>query len=202
MNTVQWLFGTGVVFNSVNELLILTKWKHPIHRRKMLNQQFATQQPLDINDKILFHIHTGALSIQVWFGIVPNLALDLLLGTLFIDCFIGSIFPYKQKFVPCEIHAGAIFVLSMTLKSSNPNTLVINKPNVDVEETPITVRRSPQSYSQPHTTYRVMISTSVSGFHTVKLSINWHLLLMAWSTQYCSNRSIFIFQTFLRQGCT
>lgn len=44
------------------------------------------------------------LPVRVWFGVVDNLAVDVLLGTSFIDLCIQGLFPGEQKVVPLHFH--------------------------------------------------------------------------------------------------
>lgn len=70
-----------------------------MHRGKMSHLQTGTEQPLNMGWKILLRIRLSALCVRVWFGIAPNLAVDMSRWTSFLDRFIRSIFPSKRKVV-------------------------------------------------------------------------------------------------------
>lgn len=57
---------------------------------------------------ILLHVRLGDLYVQVGFGIIHNLAVKLLLGTSFTDCFTREILPAECKVVPRHFHPVAI----------------------------------------------------------------------------------------------
>lgn len=48
---------------------------------------------------ILLHQHIGNLSINVWFGAVEDLGVELLLGTSFIDEHVQGVFPEEYMLV-------------------------------------------------------------------------------------------------------
>lgn len=61
-----------------------------------------------MEEKILFYVRLGDLRARVWFGIIHNLAVDMLLHTSFIDNFICGIIPAKHEVVPWLSHRVAI----------------------------------------------------------------------------------------------
>lgn len=60
-------------------------------------------------------VRTGYLRVRAWFGIFENLAVDVLLGALFIDQCKWRKFPTEQKLVPW--HSRPVEIISM--KNSN-----------------------------------------------------------------------------------
>lgn len=80
-----------------------------IKRGKMPHLCKRTQEPLRIVETILLHVRLGDLRVEVWFGIVHNLAVDILIGTPFIDCFTRGIFLAECKVVPWHSHPVEIF---------------------------------------------------------------------------------------------
>lgn len=50
-------------------------------------------KPLELKGVVLLHVHIGDLQIPVWFGVVHKLAVDILVGNCFIDCYARVIFP-------------------------------------------------------------------------------------------------------------
>lgn len=100
------------------------------------------------------------------------------LRTLLINRFIHTISPSNQKLVPWRSHQVAILVLPVNLKPSHPTTAVINTPigdtpksNFELKEMPASNRLEREALLQLHTERRVMVTTSASGIHTVKLMI-------------------------------
>lgn len=67
-----------------------------------------TKQQLHVEGNILRHVHFGFLFDRVWFGIVSNLALDMLVDTLSIDKVICGILPFESKVVLWHSHPAAI----------------------------------------------------------------------------------------------
>lgn len=144
MNTVICLLNTGTGLNLVEKTLIPPACHHRIHRGKMSNLQ-TIQQPLHMDSKILPHLHLrfGTLCVRVWFSIIRNIAVDMLLDTWFIDRIILGIFPSKWKVVPWHIHYVAILVSSKPL--SNPTRLSPITTRLVVTQTrPITTSKKLQ----------------------------------------------------------
>lgn len=80
--------------------LIFQPWQHRLIQRSLLKLQTVTEQPLHVVGRIFLQIRAGFLCVSVYFGDVPNLFVDMLLGTFFIDRFIHEIFPSKRKVIP------------------------------------------------------------------------------------------------------
>lgn len=109
--------------------------------------QTATQQFLYMDSKILFRGCFVALCVWVWFDAVPNLAADIQLDILFIDCFIHGIFPLQKKFVPWYWNLVDFSVLSKTDTVSSSSTTFCKttigdtkKINNQIKETPSLIR--------------------------------------------------------------
>lgn len=69
--------------------------KEPLSRLRT-----ATIQPLQIEELFLLHLRLGDLCTLIWFGIAPQLSVNMLLGTSFKDRFIIRIFLSEIKVVP------------------------------------------------------------------------------------------------------
>lgn len=73
-----------------------------------------------MNGKILLHVHFRAICVLVWLGIVPDLAIDILLGTLPINRYIWCIFPVKRKsFSETPISSYLGFTQKLHISKSN-----------------------------------------------------------------------------------
>lgn len=62
-------------------------------------------------------VRIGDLLKCAWFIVVHNLAVDVLAGTCFIDCYIWSIFPSECNVVPCHSRTVSMLSLSPTVSS-------------------------------------------------------------------------------------
>lgn len=78
----------------------------------------ATNQAITIEDAIPLHICIGNIHVCVWFGIVENLAVDVLVETSFIKGSVRSIFLAEGKVVPRSLHAVAIIKTHRTAVQS------------------------------------------------------------------------------------
>lgn len=61
-----------------------------MEREKLPMIRMATKLPLPLDGLIVLRLLRGDLSTKVWFRIVTKLAVDILLGTSFIDHLIGA----------------------------------------------------------------------------------------------------------------
>lgn len=105
------IFDTEAKINLVKNALLLPEWNHRIYREKMLNLEIATRQLLHMDGNIWIRVRFSSQCVLVWFGIVLNLADDMLPGTSFIDRIIRNIFQSEQKLVPRHFHPVATSVL-------------------------------------------------------------------------------------------
>lgn len=76
-------------------------------------------QHLYVEGKGLHHARFWTLFVQVWFDVVPDLAVPMLFGTWFSDGFSRGIFSSERKFVPWHSHPAAI------LSSVHPQKLTL-----------------------------------------------------------------------------
>lgn len=60
----------------------------------------ANQQTIQTKRVMLLHLLVDNLCVIVWFKVVENLAVDVLLEASFSDKYIRAIFPTEWKFVP------------------------------------------------------------------------------------------------------
>lgn len=61
-----------------------------------------------VTGKVLLFIQLGNLQVLVHFGVVDNMAVPLLNSTLFIDRFVGVVFPMKRGIIPVRSRAVTI----------------------------------------------------------------------------------------------
>lgn len=169
---------TGSCSNLVSETRIVFKWSHRNHCKKMPNLRFTTQQSLHKNSQIHFHVRFGAVCIRIWFDIVPNFAVGILLGTWLIDHFIRSVFPSNRKVDLWLFHFVAISDSSKISTSSNSITTFFyaslgnnNNTNDEFKETPSSNLMGPQAWLQPHLKCCVMITTSAFVTRTAERKI-------------------------------
>lgn len=128
-----------------------------------------------MDGKILLHVCFAALCVQIWFGIVPNLAVSMLFSIPFIDRLISVIFPSKQKVVSWHSNPVAIPVSSVQFKSSTPTTAVVYeqtcntyKTDIEVAGAPAPVCMAPQALLKHYSEYRVRVTQSASGILTIE----------------------------------
>lgn len=69
----------------------------------------AAKEPISLDGSILF-VRIGDWRVRVWFGIVGNLAVEVLIGNLFIDRYIPGNLPSERKLVPR--HSSPVPILS------------------------------------------------------------------------------------------
>lgn len=63
----------------------------------------TTKNPAVQTDNIIpMFVRIGDLPVRAWFGVIENLAVDVLLGTSFIECCIQGIFTSECKVVLCH----------------------------------------------------------------------------------------------------
>lgn len=77
--------------------VIPNDWRNQMKRYKLLTLELATKQPLPLNGNILLPLRLNNFNPKFWLAIALNLAVGILLGTYFINCFIHSIFPPNRE---------------------------------------------------------------------------------------------------------
>lgn len=74
---------------------------------------------MNIEITVQLFIRMGYLHIRTWYGIVENLAVDILLRTLFINRCIRRIFPTERQIVPCHSKPVVIISTNTVINSIN-----------------------------------------------------------------------------------
>lgn len=69
------------------------EWKHLVKTFRVLGPVAAKKQLVTIQGVTLLHIQLGDFFGSAWFGVVPRLAMPMLISTAFIDRPIKGIFP-------------------------------------------------------------------------------------------------------------
>lgn len=85
---------------SVSQSFLHRTWTSHIKRQVFQKPRGAIEQPTSSEEVILIHLHVSRLRIRVWFRAVGNLAVNLLLGALFVDKSMQGIFIADRKLVP------------------------------------------------------------------------------------------------------
>lgn len=85
MTLVEGLIGTGAGPYFVSESLLHPTWRSRIKHRNFVLLESANKQLVNSEKMILLQLPNGNLRVCVWFGVVGNLAADLLLAMPFID---------------------------------------------------------------------------------------------------------------------
>lgn len=99
MVLIKFLLDTGAGLNLKNANCIRQGWVSQIKRTSLSRLRTATRELVYPDGIIQLHSYLGDQRARVWFYIVPNLVVDLLLGTPIIDRFIRGIFPADRKIV-------------------------------------------------------------------------------------------------------
>lgn len=129
-----------------------------IKKRQLPRLRTATKAPILLDGTILLFVKIGELRVRVWFGIVKNLAVDILLGTSFIDRYIQGIFLSERKILPW--HSQPVPILSR-----NNNTAVrLHLYEQHRTEMPVTaIRVAQQTMVPPRSKICIPANSSVTG---------------------------------------
>lgn len=173
MQTVQCLLDTEAELNLASKKLVSFQWSNCIKRGNTPRLRTAAQEPLYMEGTILLHNRLGDLWIRVWFGIVDNLVIDILFGTLFIDRFICRIFPAEGKVVPWHAYSKALHANTPRSKKNTSSELSVSvltdgtskHPN-NTDTNPILVRR--QALLEMHQDHQILVTTTASGIKIIE----------------------------------
>lgn len=133
----------------------------------------ATMEPVRLHETILLHLRIGDLTARVWSGIVPILAVDVLLGTSFIDLFVRSNFPSERKVVPWYSQLVGILVNSKR-EARNDHAPILKAPvwqdgafKQSTEITTHSVHIAKQQVIPPNIAKATLVTTETSCLLTV-----------------------------------
>lgn len=124
MLTVARLVLTGISPNLVNKNFLPLVWRKSVKTIRSPPLHTLNCEVVSVDGIVPLFVHLGDLRVCTWFGVVDNLAVNLLLGTSFIDPCIGEIFPTERKVVPR--HSRPVAITSTQKK--------VNKITADTEE--------------------------------------------------------------------
>lgn len=124
----ECLLDTGAGLDLMNASLVHKVSTSFIKNTKLLRLLSAIIELIQFHKTILIHLRIENLVTRYWLEIVPNLAVSLLLETLFNDRFIRRLFPSKRKFVPWHSKPVAIFAAFHRQDRSASAPLVSEKP--------------------------------------------------------------------------
>lgn len=175
IRTATCLLDTGAGFDLVDSTDLPSKWTNHINRGKMAHIRTATQDPLRVEKKVIHYLCIGYLCVRVWFVIVHNFAVDILLGTTFINRFKLGVFPAKRIFVQSRYHPVAI-ILGMqcnqhTHKSTSHVGASLAKPSADDEANSHPVSIARQNRLKSHSEHSVLGTSTASDINNVKPKI-------------------------------
>lgn len=87
------MFDTGVGPNLVSRSIVPPSLQNRIQQLNVLLLQTANKQPPDLEGVELLHIHVRDLEVRVWFGVVNELPVDVLVRTFVMNRYERCIFP-------------------------------------------------------------------------------------------------------------
>lgn len=89
----------------------------------------ARKEAIKVQGILPLIVQMGDLQVPVWFGVVQNFAVNILLRTTSIDKFIWGLLPIEQKIVP--VHSGPEAILG-TGKEAKVTTILLHEASIDV----------------------------------------------------------------------
>lgn len=104
------LVNTGAGPNLVNNVYLRPQWKTKILQLPTSKLQTATKHAIYIARVISLIVQIRDLQVSAWFSRGDNLALDVVLGRMFIDRWFPGIFPLGRKTVP--LHSWSFAIVS------------------------------------------------------------------------------------------
>lgn len=103
--------------NLVNTSFLSRQWDNRSEQPITLICSMPPKHTVHINNITPIFIRTGALCEYAWFGFIKNLAVDVLLGTFFLDCYIREIFASEREIV--LLHSCSVSILSSSEKTGS-----------------------------------------------------------------------------------
>lgn len=143
------LLDTGRGVNIINSRPIQGNCKQKIKNHLTPKFQTAIKEPLTFLETILLLVHIGTLRDEVWFGLVENLAVDILLGTHYIERYIRRIFPGERKGVPC--HSDPIPILTKPATTKERRLSHVDPSRSKTPHDTVVLRMARQVSREPYT---------------------------------------------------
>lgn len=100
-----FLFDTGAGPNLISKSIVSLSRRGLIQYWNVRLLRSAKKKPLKLEGVMLLHEHVGDLDVPVWFGVVNELAVIILVGTSFVNGYVRGIFFSEER---------------ITLKNSRP----------------------------------------------------------------------------------
>lgn len=99
MYPVVSFIDTGGAPNLIDAVFIKSQWNSRIERLDTPRVRASSEKSLPVRRTMLLQVRICVLCARVWFTILDNLAVGLLLGTSFIICYIRPIFLGEHKLI-------------------------------------------------------------------------------------------------------
>lgn len=99
MTKVRCLIDTGAGPKLVTKLFLQPCWTSHIRAQNVLKHWSANKRPINSEEVDLLHLQIGGTCIRLWFGVVGNVAVDLLLETALMDKYIEGSFLAESNLV-------------------------------------------------------------------------------------------------------
>lgn len=169
MHTAVALFDIGAVFNFIHSGSISPEWKNSVKSEQLKRSLPATKQPPHIEKVLMLQLRLGDLCTRLWFSIAPQLTVNMLFDTTFIERFIRAIFSSDCKVVPW--HSPPVTILTNPEPGYNVNgtqdTQEDHENMAEGSEKMSVIRVARQIVSK-NTQHYLMITTNAFGFKTIE----------------------------------
>lgn len=99
MHTAVALLDTRAGINLIHFAPIPPEHENSVRNVSLQRVRIGTKKSHRIKGVITLHLRPGDLCTRIWIGIAPQPAVNMLLGTVFIDCSIRGMFPSERKVV-------------------------------------------------------------------------------------------------------
>lgn len=137
---IMSVIGRGSTPTLISTAFRKSQWNSCMKRQDTSIVRKANKQSLSVIGLILLHVRIGKLCVRKWFRMVDKLAVDLHLGTSFIDHYIWTISYGEHKLVPWHLTPVAIIASHNTLACSLERSNGPEKPDSNISA-PVTVSK-------------------------------------------------------------
>lgn len=151
------LLDTGAGTDLINKASLKREWLSDIKRQQLRGLRTVTKEDVLFGGTIPFFVKIGKIKVRVWFEIVEAFAVDILLGTYFIDGYFRGIFLSERKVLPR--HSALLQLLSR----SNSATVQLLLHEQDSSEFLVkTIRVAQRTVVAPRIQVCLPVTTSAS----------------------------------------
>lgn len=154
-----------------------TSLKKTHEKNSFTSLRTATKQLLTLDSFILLNLRLSGLQTRAWCGVAPLFAVNLLLGTPFIDSCIRGIFPSERKILPWQSHPVAILKRRKSFAATTTNRLspafskgTVRKVIQD-EFTTTFIRVARHILVQGNSATQVLVTTTASRILLIQLQL-------------------------------